>query len=117
MQAGEFKMRGDPVDVSEIACDRFIVAGLTEHITPWRDGYRMARALGGNNEFVLGSGGHIQTLINPGGGAKGKYLDNPTLVPRAEDWLSQPQPAPASWGDCSPAWLAAASGARAAVAA
>ncbi len=107
---GQFKMLGVPVDVSQIACDKFIVAGLTDHITPWRDGYRMARALGGTNEFVLSSGGHIQTLINPVGGAKGKYFVNPTLVPRADDWLSQAKPVAGSWWEHWRAWLAARSG-------
>jgi polyhydroxyalkanoate synthase subunit PhaC len=110
LNPGQFKMLGVPVDVSQIACDKFIVAGLTDHITPWRDGYRMARALGGNNELVLSSGGHIQTLINPVGGAKGKYFVNPTLVPRADDWLSQAKPVAGSWWEHWRAWLAARSG-------
>ena len=110
LNPGQFKMLGVPVNVSQIACDKFIVAGLTDHITPWRDGYRMARALGGTNEFVLSSGGHIQTLINPVGGAKGKYFVNPTLVPRADDWLSQAKPVAGSWWEHWRAWLAARSG-------
>ncbi len=44
LHPGQFKILGVPIDVSQIACDKFIVAGLTDHITPWRDGYRMARA-------------------------------------------------------------------------
>jgi polyhydroxyalkanoate synthase subunit PhaC len=110
LNPGQFKMLGVPVDVSQIACDKFIVAGLTDHITPWRDGYRMARSLGGANEFVLSSGGHIQTLINPIRGAKGKYFVNPTPVPRADDWLSQAKPVAGSWWEHWRAWLAARSG-------
>jgi len=110
LHPGQFKVLGVPVDVSQIACDKFIVAGLTDHITPWRDGYRMARALGGKNEFVLSSSGHIQTLINPIGGAKGKYFVNPTLVPRADDWLSQAKPVAGSWWQHWRAWLAERSG-------
>src|SRR6516162_8666361 len=110
LHPGQFKVLGVPVDVSQIACDKFIVAGLTDHITPWRDGYRMARALGGKNEFVLSSSGHIQTLINPIGGAKGKYFVNPTLVPRADDWLSQAKPVAGSWWEHWRAWLAERSG-------
>src|SRR5262249_21960143 len=110
LQPGQFKLFGHPIDVSQIDCDKFIVAGLTDHITPWRDGYRMARALGGNNEFVLSSGGHIQTLINPVRGAKGKYFVNPTLVPRADDWLSQAKPVAGSWWQHWRAVLAARAG-------
>ena len=110
LHPGQFKVLGVPIDVSQIACDKFIVAGLTDHITPWQDGYRMARALGGKNEFVLGAGGHIQTLISPVGGAKSKYFVNPTLVPRPEDWLAQATPVAGSWWEYWRSWLAERSG-------
>jgi polyhydroxyalkanoate synthase subunit PhaC len=110
LHPGQLKVLGVPIDVSQIACDKFIVAGLTDHITPWQDGYRMARALGGKNEFVLGAGGHIQTLISPVGGAKSKYFVNPTLVPRPEDWLAQATPVAGSWWEHWRSWLAERSG-------
>ena len=110
LHPGQFKVDGIPIDVSQIDCDKFIVAGLTDHITPWRDGYRMARALGGRNEFVLSSSGHIQTLINPTGSAKGKFFVNPTLAPTPDDWLSEARPVPGSWWEHWRSWLAERSG-------
>jgi polyhydroxyalkanoate synthase subunit PhaC len=110
LQPGEFKLFGHPINVSKIDCDKFIVAGLTDHITPWRDGYRMARALGGNNEFVLSSGGHIQTLINPAGSAKVKFFVNPKLTPSPDDWLAQAKPVAGSWWEHWRSWLAERSG-------
>jgi polyhydroxyalkanoate synthase subunit PhaC len=110
LQPGELKLFGHPIDVSKIDCDKFIVAGLTDHITPWRDGYRMARALGGNNEFVLSSGGHIQTLINPTGSAKVKFFVNPKLALNPDDWLAQAKPVAGSWWEHWRSWLAERSG-------
>ena len=110
LHPGQFKVDGIPIDVSQIDCDKFIVAGLTDHITPWRDGYRMARALGGRNEFVLSSSGHIQTLINPTGSAKGKFFVNPSLAPTPDDWLSEARPVPGSWWEHWRSWLAERSG-------
>ena len=110
LHPGQLEVLGVPIDVSQITCDKFIVAGLTDHITPWQDGYRMARALGGKNEFVLGAGGHIQTLISPVGGAKGKYFVNAILVPRPEDWLAQATPVAGSWWEHWRCWLAERSG-------
>jgi polyhydroxyalkanoate synthase len=110
LQAGQFKMFGHPIDVSQIDCDKFIVAGLTDHITPWRDGYRMARALGGDNEFVLSSGGHIQTLINPSGSAKVKFFVNPKLASSPDDWLAHAKPVAGSWWEHWRSWLAERSG-------
>jgi len=110
LHPGQYNVLGVPIDVSQIECDKFIVAGLNDHITPWRDGYRMARALGGHNEFVLSSGGHIQTLINPEGGAKSKYFVNPTLVERPDDWLAAAKPIAGSWWAHWRSWLAERSG-------
>ena len=110
LHPGQFKVHGIPIEVSQIDCDKFIVAGLTDHITPWRDGYRMARALGGRNEFVLSSSGHIQTLINPTGNAKGKFFVNPSLASKPDDWLSQARPVPGSWWEHWRSWLAERSG-------
>jgi len=110
LHPGQYNVLGVPIDVSQIECDKFIVAGLNDHITPWRDGYRMARSLGGHNEFVLSSGGHIQTLINPEGGAKSKYFVNPTLVERPDDWLAAAKPIAGSWWAHWRSWLAERSG-------
>jgi polyhydroxyalkanoate synthase subunit PhaC len=110
LHPGQFEVHGIPIDVSQIDCDKFIVAGLTDHITPWRDGYRMARTLGGRNEFVLSSSGHIQTLINPTGSAKGKFFINPKLAPTPDDWLSEAKAVPGSWWEHWRSWLAERSG-------
>jgi polyhydroxyalkanoate synthase len=111
LHPGQFKVLGVPIDVSQIDCDKFIVAGLTDHITPWRDGYRMARALGGKSEFVLSSSGHIQTLISPTGSAKGKFFVNRELVPNPDGWLSAAKPVAGSWWEHWRSWLAERSGA------
>jgi polyhydroxyalkanoate synthase len=66
----------------------------------------MARALGGNNEFVLSSGGHIQTLINPTGSAKVKFFVNPKLALNPDDWLAQAKPVAGSWWEHWRSWLA-----------
>src|SRR5262249_41509226 len=42
--------------------------------------------------------------------AKGKYFVNPTLVPRADDWLAQAKPVAGSWWEHWRAWLAERSG-------
>jgi poly[(R)-3-hydroxyalkanoate] polymerase subunit PhaC len=110
LHPGRFEVLGVPIDVAQIDCDKFIVAGLADHITPWQDGYRMARALGGKSEFVLSSSGHIQTLISVPGSTKGKFFVNPNIVPDPDDWLSQAKSIPGSWWEHWRCWLAARSG-------
>src|SRR5208283_4029009 len=50
---GALTVLGKPVDLSKVGCDTYVVAGLTDHITPWKGVYETARSFGGKNEFVL----------------------------------------------------------------
>jgi hypothetical protein len=56
--------------------NKFVVAGLTDHITSWKGVYSSAQLFGGTCEFVLSSSGHIQSLINPPTNLKAKFFIN-----------------------------------------
>ena len=109
-QPGVSEILGTPIDLSEVGCDKYVVAGITDHITPWKGVFETARAFGGKTEFVLSSSGHIQSLINPPGNPKAKFLLNPDLPERAEDWLAVAGEMSGSWWDHWREWLAARSG-------
>jgi polyhydroxyalkanoate synthase subunit PhaC len=72
--------------------------------------FETARTFGGKTEFVLSSSGHIQSLINPLGNPKAKFLLNSDLPERAEDWLVAGREVSGSWWEHWRAWLAAHSG-------
>ena len=76
-RAGVLTVAGTPIDLSQVACDSFIVGGTTDHITPWQACYATTQMLGGRKEFVLSSSGHIQSVINPPGNAKVEVLPEP----------------------------------------
>ena len=103
---------GTPIDLSMVDCDKFVVAGMTDHITPWRGVFNTARSFGGTNEFVLSSSGHIQSVINPPGNPKAKFFTNPTLPANPDEWLAGAKPTAGSWWDLWRDWLAARSGER-----
>jgi polyhydroxyalkanoate synthase len=107
---GEFRVLGTPIDLSKITSDNYVVAGITDHITPWKGVYNTARLLGAKTQFVLSSSGHIQSLINPPGNPKAKFLLNPTLPPDSADWLGQAQQVSGSWWEHWREWLASRSG-------
>lgn len=46
-------------DIADVICDKFILGGSTDHITPWEGCYLSMAGFGGNNEFVLSKSGHI----------------------------------------------------------
>jgi polyhydroxyalkanoate synthase subunit PhaC len=80
LRPGALKVLGTPMDLSRATCDKFFVAGTTDHITPWKGVYDAALAFGGRNDFILSSSGHIQSLINPPGNPKAKFFVSPELV-------------------------------------
>jgi polyhydroxyalkanoate synthase len=107
---GAITLLDEATDLSQVDCDKYVVAGVTDHITPWKGVYNTARIFGGKTEFVLSSSGHIQSLINPPGNPKAKYYLNPQLPPEADQWLADAKAASDSWWDHWRQWLAARSG-------
>ncbi len=109
---GALNVLGTPVDLSAVKCDKYVVAGITDHITPWKGVYNTARMFGGKTRFVLSSSGHIQSLINPPGNPKAKFYLNPELPADADAWLAGATTESDSWWDNWRQWLAERSGER-----
>ena len=93
---------GTPVDLAKVTCDSFVVAGSTDHITPWRTCYNMTQILGGEKEVAVVKSGHIQSFVNPAKTAKYGYWEAPAGGPDPEAWQ-----AGADWhgGSWWPQWI------------
>ena len=61
----ELRVLGRRVDLSTTDYPIYIMAGATDHITPWRACYRSARLFGGEVTFVLTNQNHTQTISAP----------------------------------------------------
>jgi len=107
---GAVTILGTPIDLSTVDCDKYVVAGITDHITPWKGVYNTARIFGGKTDFILSSSGHIQSLINPPGNPKSKFYVNPQLPADPEQWLSNADTVSQSWWEHWREWLAVRSG-------
>ncbi len=112
VEPGAFEVLGTTVDLARVDCDKYLVAGMTDHITPWKGVFNTARAFGGDNTFVVSSSGHIQSLINPPGNPKSKYLVNPVPADDADAWLAGAKVTPDTWWNHWREWLEARSGKR-----
>ena len=109
---GEFEVAGHLLDMSKVKADAFVVAGLTDHITPWKACYRTTQLLGSENiEFILSSSGHIQSLLNPPGNPKAKMFRNPDIAPTADEWAAGATEEAGSWWPVWGQWLKERSGA------
>jgi polyhydroxyalkanoate synthase len=110
---GKVELAGHKVDLTKVTQDVFIVAGVTDHITPWKACYRTTQLLGSENiEFVLSHSGHIQALLNPPGNPKAKYYRNPNRPPpNTDQWMmGGASEQPGSWWPHWQTWLKAHAG-------
>src|SRR5262249_39044221 len=99
-----------PIDLAQVTCDLFVLAGMTDHICGWRSCYHAARLFGGRTEFVLNSSGHVQSLVSPPGNFKARYFTNPRLAESADTWREGAVEHKGSWWEHWAEWLDARSG-------
>lgn len=110
---GKVELAGHKVDLSAVKNDVFVVAGVTDHITPWKACYRLTQLIGSPNvDFVLSQAGHIQALLNPPGNPKAKYFHSAERPgPSIDKWMGeQAEEKAGSWWPFWSAWLAERSG-------
>jgi polyhydroxyalkanoate synthase subunit PhaC len=102
---GMLKALGTPIDLSKVTMDAYIIAGITDHITPWQVCYATTQLLGGTCKFILSNSGHIQAIINPPGNPKAKYFVNTRYPADAQQWLAGAKPRSGSWWEDYSGWL------------
>jgi polyhydroxyalkanoate synthase len=108
---GAMKVRGTPIaDLSSLDIDSYVLGAMTDHLCLWQDVYRTAQLLGKRSQFVLGSSGHIQTIVNPPGNPKASFFTNTEQPASAEDWLAGATRHAGSWWDHGVAWTTERSG-------
>ena len=115
MAKQELRLAGKRIDLKQITYDTYIMAGSTDHITPWRGCYRTTQLLGGKVEFVLTNQNHTQTISNKPNKHM-KYWMAPSLPEASDDWVKLASVYQGSWREHWIAWLQARSGERLAAA-
>jgi polyhydroxyalkanoate synthase len=103
-EPGKITVLGTPIDMSKVDVPAYVVAGVTDHITPWQACYQSRNILRGKLDFVLSSSGHIQSIVNPPSNPKAKYFLNDALPDDAEAWLAGAREHPGSWWDHWSRW-------------
>jgi polyhydroxyalkanoate synthase subunit PhaC len=103
---------GHKLDLAQITCDTYLVGGETDHITPWKGTYLTTNGLGGKWQYVLSQSGHIQSLINPPGNPRARFLTNAANPPTADAFLAGAETHQGSWWPHWAEWLNAHGGAK-----
>ncbi len=105
-EPGAVTVLGTPIDLGAVDVDAYVVAGITDHLTPWASCYRTTQLLGGDTRFVLSSSGHIAAIVNPPGNAKASHRTSASGNPAdASEWLAKAESQPGSWWPDFTAWL------------
>lgn len=99
------RVRGEPIaDLSTLDVDSYVLGAATDHLCVWQGVYRSARLLGKRSQFVLGNGGHIQTIVCPPGNPKTSYMTNKELPASPDEWLKGATRNIGTWWDHCVDW-------------
>jgi len=74
VNTGKLTLNGKTIDMSRIKADSYVVAGVTDHITPWKGVHKTAQIMGEGTTFVLSNSGHLQSLLNPPTNPKASFM-------------------------------------------
>jgi polyhydroxyalkanoate synthase len=107
---GKLTLNDKTVDMSKIKADSYIVAGVTDHITPWKGVYKTAQIMGEGTTFVLSNSGHLQSLLNPPTNPKASFMIGPVTTDKPDAFLTSAEKRKGSWWLDWRDWLQARSG-------
>ena len=110
VNAGKLKLHDKTVDMGKVKADSYVIAGVTDHITPWKGVYKTAQILGEGTTFVLSNSGHLQSLLNPPSNPKASFMIGPISANVPDAFLSSAEKRKGSWWLDWRDWLSARSG-------
>jgi polyhydroxyalkanoate synthase len=97
LNPGEMIVGGYEIDMTKVNYDTYVIAGTTDHITPWKAVYETARLYGKDTQFILSNSGHLQSLLNPPGNPKSWYMKGEAKQDDPETWAENAEKHEGSW--------------------
>lgn len=97
VNAGKLSLNGRTIDMGKVKADCYVVAGVTDHITPWKGVHRTAQIMGESTTFVLSNSGHLQSLLNPPTNAKASFMIGPVSPAGSDAFLAASEKRKGSW--------------------
>ena len=97
MNPGVLSIGGHAIDMTKVRHDTYVIAGTTDHITPWKAVYQTARLFGEDTTFILSNSGHLQSLLNPPGNPKAWYVKGTTGAADPDAWVETGTKQEGSW--------------------
>lgn len=94
---GPSKIGDVEIDMTKVNHPTYVIAGTTDHITPWKAVYETARLYGKDATFVLSNSGHLQSLLNPPGNPKAWFMKGKASAKDPEAWAEKAKKVEGSW--------------------
>jgi polyhydroxyalkanoate synthase len=110
VNAEKLSLNGKSIDMSKVKADSYVVAGVTDHITPWKGVHRTAQIMGEHTTFVLSNSGHLQSLLNPPTNPKASFMIGSVNTAGPDAFLATAERRKGSWWLDWRDWLHARSG-------
>jgi len=107
---GKLTLNDRAVDMTRTKVDSYVIAGVTDHITPWRGVHKTAQIMGEGTTFVLSNSGHLQSLLNPPNNPKASFMMGTVNPAGPEAFLAAAEKRKGSWWLDWRDWLHARSG-------
>jgi len=107
---GKLTLNGKTIDMGKVKADTYVVAGVTDHITPWKGVHKTARIMGDDTTFVLSNSGHLQSLLNPPTNPKASFVIGRVDPAGPDAFLASAEKRKGSWWLDLRDWLHARSG-------
>jgi polyhydroxyalkanoate synthase subunit PhaC len=110
VNAGKLSLNGKTIDMSRIEADSYVIAGVTDHITPWKGVHKTAQIMGEGTTFVLSNSGHLQSLLNPPTNPKASFMIGAVNPSDPDAFVAAAEKRKGSWWLDWRDWLHARSG-------
>jgi polyhydroxyalkanoate synthase len=110
IKPGHLTMLDQSIDLGKVRESCYVVAGLGDHIVPWRSAHRIRALFAGKTRPVLGYGGHITSIINPPARKRGFYYTSDSETTNPDEWLKNATQNQGSWWPDWVKWLRRRSG-------
>lgn len=94
---GPSKIGDVEIDMTKVNYPTYVIAGTTDHITPWKAVYETARLYGKDATFILSNSGHLQSLLNPPGNPKAWFMKATASAKDPDAWAEKAEKHEGSW--------------------
>jgi len=110
LEANRLHICNTDINLAKLDCDFYLLAGSSDHITPWQACYNSSGVLAGKREFVLVNRGYTRSIVCPPGTENTRFFTHKPGNTSAEEWLSEAEQHKGSWWPHWADWLKSQSG-------